>query len=568
LRDGVKQALKPVSLQQGTSRQPRKLVVELSSSRPTSSSDEVTLWMRDGWSDDDKSVLNDARAAGVNSPLLFGFLPRDHHEDLRQAIASHVAAQETLDAHGPAATPEAIEARKAIETHLEVARHRIQELLGHIIADAKVFLGGGQEANGIELADKVQDSASSALERLFPQFSEADHANWGQVVTRARAGDVGALSQVGYPGDVTKHPVCRRVLDFIGAGKKGKDVQERFRAAPFGWPKDAIDGALFVMLVAGNLRATVNGQPAQASLPQNQVGVASFYVDVPPLDVQQRLDLKALFQKMGVATQNGKESEAAAQFLQKVLALAECAGGSAPRPQPPDTQDVRALQMLSGNAQLLKIHEQKDDLTAKLVAWKKNADAIAKRWPEWERLLDLHTFATGLPEAEAVAKSVGAISESRNLLADPDPVPELIKQLTTALRTALGKLQGDLGSAFKAGDDRLAASQVWSRLTEEQRATLAITFHLISPAKGAIGTEDEILAALRASTLADRRNLLDAVPQRFSRALDEASRLLEPKAQRVALPGATIHNATELDQWLADARKHVEEKLKDGPVIL
>lgn len=463
LRDGAKQALKPVSLQQGTSRQPRKLVVELSSSRPTSSSDEVTLWVRDGWSDDDKSVLNDARAAGVNSPLLFGFLPRLHHEELRQAIASHVAAQETLDAHGPAATPEAIEARKAVETHLEVARNRIQEFLGHVIGGAKVFLGGGQETNGIELADKVQDSANSALERLFPQFSEADHANWGQVVTRARAGDVGALSQVGYPGDVTKHPVCRRVLDLIGAGKKGKDVQEHFRSAPFGWPKDAIDGALFVMLVAGNLRATINGQPAQASLPQNQVGVASFYVDVPPLNVQQRLDLKVLFQKIGITTQNGKESEAAAQFLQKLLALAESAGGGAPRPESPDTQDVRALQMLSGNAQLLKIHEQNDDLTAKLAAWKKNADAIAKRWPVWERLLDFHNFATGLPEAEAGAKSIAAITDSRTLLADPDPAPELTKQLTTALRIALGKLQGDLGAAFKAGDDKLAASQVGNR---------------------------------------------------------------------------------------------------------
>ena len=568
LRDGAKQALKPVSLQQGTSRQPRKLVVELSSSRPTSSSDEVTLWVRDGWSDDDKSVLNDARAAGVNSPLLFGFLPRLHHEELRQAIASHVAAQETLDAHGPAATPETIEARKAVETHLAVAQHRIQELLGHIIGGAKVFLGGGQEANGIELADKVQDSANSAMERLFPQFSEADHANWGQVVTRARAGDVGALSQVGHPGDVTKHPVCRRVLDLVGAGKKGKDIREHFKSAPFGWPQDAIDGALLVMLVAGNLRATINGQPAQASLPQNQVGVAGFYVDVPPLNVQQRLELKALFQKIGITTQNGKESEAAAQFLQKLLGLAESAGGSAPRPESPDAQDVRALQMLRGNAQLLKIHEQKDELTSKLAAWKKNADAIAKRWPAWERLLDFHSFATGLPEAEAVAKSIAAITDGRTLLADPDPAPELTKQLTTALRVALGKLQGDLAAAFKAGVDKLATSQVWSGLSDEQRATLATTCQLTPPAKETIGTDDEILATLRTSALADRRNMLDAVPQRFSRALDEASRLLEPKAQRVVLRGATIHNATELDQWLAGARKQVEVKLKDGPVIL
>ena len=569
LRDGTKQALKPVSLQQGTSHQPRKLVSELSSSRPRSSSDEVTLWVRDGWSDDEKSVLNDARAAGVDSPLLFGYLPRLHHEELRQAIASHVAAQETLDAHGPATTPEAIEARKAVETHLEVARLRIQELLGHVMGGAKVFLGGGQEANGIELADKVQDSANSALERLFPEFSEADHANWGQVVNRARAGDVGALSQVGHPGDVTKHAVCRRVLDLVGAGKKGKDIREHFKSAPFGWPQDAIDGALFVMLLAGNLSATVNGQPVQAkALPQNQVGVASFYVDVPPLNVKQRLDLKALFQKAGVTTQNGKESEAAAQFLQKIVDLAGSAGGSAPRPESPDTREVRALQMLSGNAQLLKIHEQKDGLTAKLATWKKNADGIAKRWPLWERLLDSHGFAAGLPEAEACAKSMAAITDGRTLLADPDPVPELTKQLTTALRTALGKLQGDLSTAFKAGDDRLAASQVWSRLSDEERATLTTTFQLTPPTKETIGTDEEILAALRASILAARRNLLDAVPQRFSRALDEASHLLEPKAQRVVLPSATIHDTAELDQWLAAARQQVEEKLKDGPVTL
>jgi hypothetical protein len=569
LRDGTKQALKPVSLQQGTSRQSRKLNFELSSSRPGSSSDEVTLWVRQGWSDDEKSVLNDARAAGVDSPMLFGYLPRLHHEELRQAIASQIAAQETLDSHGTAATPEAIEARKAVETHLEVARLRIQDLLGQIIGGSKVFLGGGQEANGIELADKVQDSADSALERLFPQFSEADHGNWGLVVTKARGGDVGALAQVNYPGDVTKHAVCRRVLDLIGAGKKGKDIREAFKSAPYGWPQDAIDGALYVMLVAGNLRATLNGSPVQAqTLPQNQVGTASFYVDVPPLNVQQRLDLKALFQKLSVTTQNGKESEAAALFLQKLLALAESAGGEAPRPEAPDTREVRDLQLLSGNAQLLKLHEQKDTLTAQLAAWKKSADAIAKRWPEWESLLVFQSFASSLPEGAACATSIAAITEGRNLLADPDPLPELIKQLATALRTELGKLQEDLAAAFAAGQEKLAASDLWSRLTDEQRAALTGTCQLTHPAKAAIGTDAEILAALQARTLADRRNLLDAVPQRFARALQEASKLLEPEAVRVSLPGATIHNLADLDPWFAQVRQQVEEQLKTGPVIL
>ncbi len=568
LRDGTKQALKPVSLQQGSSGVPRKLTPELSSNRPATSKDEVTLWVRDGWSDDEKAVLNDARAAGVDSPVLFGYLPRLHHEELKQAIASHIAAQETLDAHGPAATPEAIEARKAVETHLEVASHRIQSLLGQIIGGAKIFLGGGQEANGIELADKVQDSADSALVRLFPQFSEADHANWGQVVAKARAGDVGALSQVGYPGNPTQHPVCRRVLDFIGAGKKGKDLRENFKGAPFGWPQDAIDGALFVMLVAGNLRATLNGQPAQASLPQNQLGTVSFYVDVPPLDVQQRLNLKALFQKAGITTQNGKESEAAGEALKKLLALAESTGGAAPRPETPDTQGVSALQMLSGNAQLLKIHEQKDDLAAKLAAWKKSADAITKRWPAWDRLLGFQGYAAGLPEAEACAVSIAAIAEGRRLLAEPDPVPALIMQLTTALRIALGKLQDDLAAAFKAGEGKLAASPVWAGRTDEQRATIATACQLTPPPKAAIGTDDEILAALQARSLTDRRNLLDAVPQRFARALEEAGKLATPDAVRVTLPTAIIKTPADLDQWLAGVRQQVETKLKDGPVIL
>ena len=569
LRDGTKQALKPVSLQQGSSCQPRKLILELSSSRPTASKDEVTLWMREGWSDDDKSVLNDARAAGVDSPMLFGFLPRQQHEELRHSIASFIAAQETLDAHGPAVGPEAIEARKSVETHLEIAKQSIQTSLGKVIADAKVFLGGGADANGIELADKVQDAAIGAMARMFSQFSEADHANWGQVVARARAGDVGALSQVGYQGNPTQHPVCRRVLDLIGAGKKGKEIKANFDEAPYGWPKDAIDGALFVMLAAGNLRATVNGQPVQASsLPQNQVGVASFYVDVPPLDVQQRLDLKALFLKLGISTSNGKESEAAAQFLQKLVALAESAGGPSPKPEVPVIKEIWDLQMLSGNAQLLKIHEQRDYFNAKLSAWKKDADSINKRWPAWERLQESCALSKSLPEGPECAASIAAITAGRTLLADPDPIPELTKKLTAALRNKLTMLQDELGTVFSAGHERLTASQVWGRLSEEQRSGLIASCQLTAPPKEHFGSDEEILSALRTSTLSDRRNLIDAIPQRFTRALDEASRLLEPTAQKVSLPSATIRNSGELDQWLEDVRKMVEPKLTEGPVTL
>ncbi len=569
LRDAVGQALRPVSLQQGASRQSRKLFPELSSAKPAESREGITLWLRDGWNDEEKAVLNDARAAGTNSPLLFAYLPRLCHDELRQAIASEVAAKETLDAQGAVTTQEAVEARKAVETHLELAKHRIQEFLGQIVGGSKVFLGGGQEANGIELADKVQDAASSALDRLLPKFSDADHANWGQVVNRARTGDVGALSQVGYQGESSNHPVCRQVLDVVGAGKKGKDVRDFFKSAPFGWPQDAVDGALYTLMVAGNLRATVNGQPVQTKdLPQSQVGVANFYVDVPPLNVTQRLDLKALFTKLGVTTRNGEEPAAAGEFLAKLLALADGAGGDAPRPAKPDTQPVRDLQMLSGNAQLLQIHAKKGELEGCITVWKKVTDGITKRLAPWERLQEFDRYATGLPHATDWAESIVAITTNRSLLADPDPVPPILQKVTKALRDEVTKLQNDLAAAFRLGEAQLMKSDVWKRLSAEQRQDLTTRFHLTPPDSLPVGTEQEILAALRVSSLSERRNLLDAVPQRFSRVLEEAARLLEPKAMRVLLPSATIKNEAELDAWLADVREQVAEKLKDGPVIL
>lgn len=569
LRDAVAKALRPVTLQHGVSKEKRKLFYELSTNKPTESKDGVTLWIRDGWNDDPNAVLNDARAASTNSPMLFGYLPRDRHEELRQAIATELAARETIDAHGTVTSPPAIEARNAIETQLEVAKHRVQECLGHIVGSSKVYLGGGQEVNGIELADKAEDAAKDALDRLFWRFPDADHANWSQVVSRAKGGDVGALSQVGYQGETSSHPVCREVLAFVGAGKKGRDIRDNFKSSPFGWGQDVVDGALYSMMVAGNLRATLNGRPVQVGdIPQGQMGIATFHVDVPPLNVTQRLDLRALFQNIGVSTQNGQESAAASEFLNKLLALAASAGGEPPKPESPDTGMIRELQHLSGNAQLLEIHGKKDELTKAAGAWKKTANLLAKRVPAWDRLVEFDRFAADLPEAAEWKESIDAVLTNRTLAADPDPVPPIMQKVTQTLRDAVSKSQTDLAEAFTKGAAQLEQSDVWKRLTAEQQTELTDRFQLKAPPVASLGTENEILDALRARPLPDRRNLVDAVPQRFTNALSEAAKLLEPKAVRVSLPPATIRNEAELDAWLDGARQLIAEKLQDGGSVI
>ena len=567
--EAIALALKPLSLQHGNAREPRKLEYCLSASRPSQPDNALLLWVRHGWSESQTRVETDAKAAGSESPTLFGFLPRERHNELKQGIGSQLAARETLDAHGVPSTPEAIQAANAMKTQLEAARLRVQSCLREIIANAKIYLGGGNEVGGLEWVDKANAAAANALQRLFPRFAEADHASWAQVRNTARGGNVGALQVVGYQGETVRHPVCKAVYDFIGAGKKGREVREQFRSAPFGWPQDAVDAALVILTLAGNLRAAANGQPILATaIGQDQIGSLSFHEDIPPLTVVQRLDLKALFQKLSVTTPNGQESAAAGQFLVKLLELAQAAGGEPPSPETPPVKPIRDLQTESGNAQLLAIHQQKDAWAQSIGAWTTTRDAIAKRLSRWQRLAELQNLAADLPEATAVAQSVNGILSSRCLLADPDPVPPLIQTLVAALRTALNALQAQVQAAHAAGMAKLDASPAWRKLGKAVQSGLLDRFNANPPPPVAVGTEEEVVNAVRTVSLANRRTAIEAVPQRFSMAMEEAIHLAEPKAVRVTLPSATIKDAQELDAWLKGAKAAVEAKLKDGPVIV
>ena len=569
LSEALIQSLKPLSIQHGAALQPRKLEHALSATRPQQPADALVLWMRHGWAESEKRIESDAKAAGPESPMVFGHLPRRRHDDLKQGLAAQLAAQETLDAHGVPSTPESIQAANAMKTQLESARLRVQECLREIIVNSKIFLGGGNEINGVELVDKVNDAATYALHRLFPRFAEADHANWPQVLNTARGGNVGALQAVGYQGETVRHPVCKQIYDFIGAGKKGREIREQFRGAPYGWPQDAIDAALVILTLAGNLRAANNNQPVQAtSIVQSQIGVISFHVDVPPLTVVQRLDLKALFQKLSVNTPNGQESASASLFLAKLLQLAEAAGGEPPSPEAPAVKSIRELQSESGNAQLLAIHQQKETLTQNIAAWTVTGAAIIKRLPHWQRLLELRDLAADLPEVKAVSDSVNGILQTRALLSDPDPVPPLTQTLVTALRNVLNTLQSEIQTAHASGAAKLASSSTWPKLAPDAQAALITRFNLqpVDPVK--LATEEDVIAALRTASLANRRTLIEALPQRFALALEEAARQLQPKAVRVVLPSATLCDEQELESWIGEVRDAITDSLKQGPVIV
>ena len=73
------------------------------------------------------------------------FIPRQSAEDLRRLIVEAEATQQTLDAKGNPTTPEGQEARQSMESRRARAVRDRDQLVREVLANAKVFQGGGSE---------------------------------------------------------------------------------------------------------------------------------------------------------------------------------------------------------------------------------------------------------------------------------------------------------------------------------------------------------------------------------------------------------------------------------------
>lgn len=281
IRKRFGEMVRKLSLIQGDSKVSRDISLIFDAQLPSDAERRICVWVRDGWSVDENSVRADARQAGNQSPTVFVFIPRRSADDLRHYLIEYKAASATLDKRGVPNTPEGSEARAAMETTKQNAEGKIRDLLGDAFSGARVFQGGGNEIPGNDLQDMVLDAANNALQRLYPQFRTADHAGWSKVYEKSQKGAPDALKAVGDEGEAAKNPVCKAILGFIAGGKKGVDIRAQFESAPYGWSRDAVDGGLQVLLVAGLLRA--HDERGQAVTPRElerkAIGKALFKVE-------------------------------------------------------------------------------------------------------------------------------------------------------------------------------------------------------------------------------------------------------------------------------------------------
>jgi hypothetical protein len=570
LRARCTEQLKGIKLLHGASKAPRNIELHFGDDEPKAGSDAVPVWIRDGWSDSEKNVLADARKAGQQSPTVFVFLPAHASEALRDWIAHWQAAKATLDLRGVPTTDEGTAARSAMDTRFNDAERRVKHLIGEVLDGAEVYQGGGGEVGGLAVSSKVEAAAVTALARLYPEFSIADDPGWEKVVTRAKQGGGDCLAAVKHTGEIADSPVCKAILGSMGAGKKGKDIRSQFGGPPYGWPRDAIDGALLALMVGDLVSASQNGTRLSVKdLDQGKIGVADFR----PVNVQftttQRIGVRTLLQVAGIPYKTNEEGAAVVALLDRMLALACAAGDEPPAPAKPSAAYLDELTRETGNEQCVAVYEARERITTDLADWQKRADGIAARMPRWEALRRLIAHAADLPVVDEVQPQMDAILKDRLLLAEPDPVPPLCERVGGALRDAVNVAFSAYQQRHTDGMAALDASADWQQLDENQKADIIARCALQPADQPDVSTEQALLQSLDAISLDDWTSRTDALTQRFQNALVEATRLLRPEAVRAKLPSRTLSTRDEVDAWLDEARRIIMEYVdSDRPVIL
>jgi hypothetical protein len=566
--DGVLSGLK---LTQGTSKTPRKLSTHWGQAEPPTAGGDVPVWVRDEWSVSESAVKKSAAEAGSESPIVYVFLPKPSRDEIRETLASHAAAQDTVQQRPTPQTDEGRAAQRAMQTRVTLEGERLTRQFADVIANSRIFQGGGSEVTMSTPRDAIETAANRSLVRLFPRFKDADNLNWGKVVEKARDGAPDALEAVGHHGEPLGNVVCKEIFHAITAGgTKGSELHKRFEAPKYGWPRDAINGAVLVLLAANNIRAAQDGKLVRGpkELPPTQIGKVTLYKEEDPPTTPQRIAVRGLFAAANIPYESGQEGAQIPALLQRLKEVAARAGGSPPLPEPGDASHTDALLALGGNQQFRAVADDEKRLRSDFDKWKSNEQKRQARETEWAELQRLVRHAEGLDITSRVDPGIKAIQEGRQLLDNPDPVKPLLDQVANALRSKVEDLRKRLEAAQAAAVNDLEASGDWTKLAGSRRESILGQAKLASVPPLEISSNSGLLETLDASPIAGWEDRINLVPTRRDQARQAAAKLLEPESVSITPPSATLRTEPELDAYLEGVRTQVLPHLRAKKTVI
>jgi hypothetical protein len=571
LQRAVDAELSGLKLAHGKSKTPRKLDRHWGDDEPTADGSTVPVWIRDEWGVTESKVREAAAAARNESPTVFVLLPRIDADAIGDTLASYAAAADTMSQRPEPQTDEGRQAKQGMQSRVLEGEQRLGSLFTAVIAKARVLQGGGNELTSTSLRDGVETAGVHALARLFPKFSVADDPAWSKVITKARDGAPDALTVVGWQGEVPANPVCKEVLSRTsGSGTKGSDLQRDLGDSPFGWPKDAIDGAILALLASGNTRAERDNHPVEGpkELPATQIGKSTFFKEDEPPTKQEQLAVRGVLTEARVPYTAGKEGAAISGLVQHLLDLAARAGGPPPLPEAPDTSRLDGIAALAGNQQVRAVAEHAEELRQDIKTWSVAGEQRAGREAAWRTLDRLLRHASTLDVAGNVAPQRDAIQSSRLLMESPDPVAPLIKDLCDALRAEVVELAAGATQDHAKAIQNLQGSAEWQQLGVDDRDALLASSGLSILAAPILGSDAELLKALDETPLTTWRERRQAIPAKVAAARAAAAKQLEPKSVTVTAASATLRTEAEVDAYVAALRERLIRHVTDGETVI
>ena len=361
---------------------------------PTDRRSDVPVWIRDEWSVTEATVREAAAAAGDESPIVFVLLPKLEADQIKDTLASYAAAKDTVSQRPEPQTDEGSQAKQGMQTRVLEGRATARESVRRGRRQGEGLPGRRQRAHHQHrCATPSRPPATTPSSACSRSSAPATTPTGARSSPRRATAPRRARGRSASTGEVTTNPVCKEVLARTsGAGTKGSELQRDLGDAPYGWPKDAVNGALSPCSPAATSgpsrtasRSTAQGASGdpdrQGHLLQGGRAAHARRSGSP---------CEACSPRRRCPTRPGKEGAAISGLLQHLIDLAARAGGPPPLPEPPDTRTSTASPRSPATSSSGPSPQHAEQLRQDLKAWSAAGEQRAEREAAWrtlERLL-------------------------------------------------------------------------------------------------------------------------------------------------------------------------------------